>query len=245
MLLLVAANALLLSYGQGWLDPLLGARAEGEGEPERLQRQVNPELVRVIPPRQAASALAAAAASSAASAAEASAASAAPEAAACMEAPPIAATELAAAEKALRAAGLPAGVWSVLRSEHKGVFLIYMGRYPDEDAQQKKFDELKRLKVSAEIVRSSPDLQPGLSLGRFDDKAKAEADLAQLVQRGVRTARVITLRPPQTQLTLRVPAADASQRAALAALKLPGSGAGFAACVAAPAEPASEASPKS
>lgn len=229
--LLVAANLLLLAYGQGWLDRVLGVKSDGEREPERLQRQVHPDWVRVVPPPAAASALAAAAAS-AASAADgvASAASGAPAMLACLEVGPFVPAELPAAEKALRDAGMAPGSWTTLRTERKGVFMIYMGRYPDDDALQKKLDELKRMKLTAEALRNSPELQPGLSLGRFDDKAAADGELSRLNQRGVHTARVITLTPPVAMATLRVQAADAAQRELLSPLKLPPQGKTFQPC---------------
>ena len=44
------------------------------------------------------------------------------------------------------------------------------------------------MKLDAEELRGMPELQPGLSLGRFDSKPAADAALARMVQRGVRTA---------------------------------------------------------
>ncbi|MBI3367382.1 MAG: SPOR domain-containing protein [Burkholderiales bacterium] len=226
--LLVAANLLLLAYGQGWLDGVIGIRPDGDREPERLQRQVHPGWVRVVPPPAASAVLAAAAASAAAGAA--SAASGAPVMLACLEAGPFAPAELAAAEKALRDAGLASGAWTSLRTERKGAFMIYMGRYPDDEALQKKLDELRRLKLSVEALRNSPELQPGLSLGRFDDKAAADSELGRLSQRGVNTARVITLTPPVAMTTLRLQAADAAQRELLLPLKLAPQGKSFQPC---------------
>jgi hypothetical protein len=54
--LLLAANGLFYAWSQGWLDTLTGTRAQGEREPQRLQKQVNPEAVKVLPPGAAASA---------------------------------------------------------------------------------------------------------------------------------------------------------------------------------------------
>lgn len=55
------ANLLFFAWTRGWLDSVTGARATGDREPERLQRQIHPESIRILP-------AAAAAASSAASA---------------------------------------------------------------------------------------------------------------------------------------------------------------------------------
>ena len=50
VVLLLLANALVLAWSLGMLDGLLGRRPDADREPERLQRQVNPELVKLLPP---------------------------------------------------------------------------------------------------------------------------------------------------------------------------------------------------
>ncbi len=242
---LLLANLLMLAWQQGLLGSSLRAPSHAEREPERLQRQVNPELVRVISPQAASAAMAAASAGAASASASASAvdgaaatAAAAASAASataqadtsCLEAGPFAATELPAAETAMRAAALPAGSWRAATFKRGGSLIIYMGRYPDEEAMASKLDEVKRLKVEAQAITHSPDLQPGILLGRFADKDGADAALAKLVQRGVRSARVLSLSAPVTLMMLRVPAANGALRDKLAALKLPPGRLGFAAC---------------
>ena len=81
---------------------------------------------------------------------------------------------------------------------------------------------------------------PGLNLGQYADRASADGALAALNQRGVRTARVLTLRPAQRVVRLRVPAADGALREKLSALKLP-TGLVFQACTDAPAASAASA----
>src|SRR3990167_3393469 len=78
--------------------------------------------------------------------------------------------------------------------------------------------------LRAAAASASQAAQPGacLEAGPFAD---TEAEAAQ------RTARVVTLRPAQSQTLLRVPAADATLRARLAGLKMP-SGPGFGDCAA-------------
>lgn len=232
VLLLLVANALLLAAQFGVYERLLGRpdAQTAQREPERLQRQLHPEALQVLTPQAASAALAAAAASAAASSAAAQ---------ACLEAGPFAGADADAAERTLRDAALPAGSWQAQRSEDGGLYLVYMGRYADRELLQRKLEELKRRKVEAEEIRGLPALQPGLSLGRHTGKAEADAALAAVVRRGVRTARVVALRPAQTQLVLRVPAADAALRARLAGLSLP-SGPGFVGC-AAPAAPTASA----
>jgi polygalacturonase len=252
VLLLLAANGLMLAWQQGWLGG--NSPAQQDREPDRLKRQVNPEQLRVLPPQAASAAMAEAARASAASASAASApadgAASAPAAAAsaaaaaagpvtvataqavaqpastnvsgnlvCLELGPFALAELPGAEKALRAAAVPAGRWTVLKSERKGSYLIYMGRYADQEALANKQAQLQRLKVDAKPLTNWPDLQPGLVLGRFEDKATADGALARLSTRGVRTARVITITPGVTLATLRLPTVDSALREQLASVK--------------------------
>lgn len=228
-LVLLLANALLLAATSGLLD----TGGDSEREPERLQRQHQPGLVKLLDPQAASAALAAASAARAASAALA--------AAICTETGPLGTADAAVAERQLRELDLPPGTWQALRRDEGGAWLIYMGRFADRGAMQRKLAELARLKVDGEEVLNAPDLQPGISLGRFEDAEGARAALAQLGRHGVRTARVIALQAPQTLTVLRLPAADGALRARLAALPWP-AGLAFAACAAnSPAAPASAA----
>ena len=236
VVLLLLGTGVLLAWQQGWLGASLQAPSQQGREPDRLQRQVNPELVRVLSPVAASAALAEAARSATAAALVASAqASAAATAPACLEAGPFATAELPAAQEAMRKTGLPAASWTTVNAPRKGVFIIYMGRYPDSDIYDRKRDELRRLKIDAQVLKESPDLQPGLVLGRFDDKPAADAELARLTQRGVRTARVLALSTPVTLSNLRLPAASAEQRSRLEGVQLPPGGIGFGPCAVTPA----------
>jgi len=227
VVILLLANLLVLGWSQGLFDKMRGSKPDADREPERLQRQVNAQQLRILPAPAASAALAAAQASAAIEAAAAASAA----AGTCLEAGPVPATALAAAEKLLRdGAGLPTGSWTPVSSEKKGVFLIYMGKYADDETLERKLEELKRLHIEPQPMRNSPDLQPGLVLGRYDDKIAAEAELGRLSQRGLRTARVLTLVPPVPLLTLRVPGATDAQRDKLSGLKLPNNGPGFVAC---------------
>ena len=213
------ANVLLLLAHLGAFDGLAGGLGQTtQREPERLQRQVHPEWVQVLPAPAASAALTAAdAAASAARATH------------CLQAGPFANGEAEVAERTLRDAGIAPAAWQAIRTEAPGAYMVYMGRYSDRDLLQRKRDEVRRMRLEVEELRSPPELVPGLSLGRFDGKAAADAAMARMVQRGVRTARVIVLRPAQNQTLIRLPSADGTLRARLAGLRLP-SGPGFAAC---------------
>ena len=244
VVLLLLANALVLAWSLGMLDGLLGRRPNAEREPERLQRQVNPELVKLLPPPGAQGASASAPAATAASQPTSAASSPLVAVAAggagsagtavCLEAGPLPASVLAGAEKALLAAGVAAGSWTTTAAAPKGVFLIYMGRYEDDETLQRKLDELKRRRIEAHPVRQ-PELQPGIEVARFDEKDEADEALARLSQRGLRTARVLTLVAPQPQQMLRLAAVEATRAEALAALKLAPAVDGFKPCAPTPA----------
>jgi hypothetical protein len=216
VVLLIVVNAGFFAWSQGWLDGLSFLHAQREREPERLARQFQPHLLRVVSPG-------AASAPAPASAPVAAAASVAQDAIACFEAGPFSATDADAAE-ALLTPRLPAGSLTRRSVERPGVWIVYAGRYIAADALQRKIEELRRLQVPFEELTSPPDLAPGLSLGRFDGRQGAEQALERLTQRGVRSARVVVLTEPSTRIALRVERADAALGAQLAGL--PGSVAG-------------------
>ncbi len=127
---------------------------------------------------------------------------------------------------------LSAGSWKVERFPVPGLWLIYMGPYPDAASMERKHSELQRiLGGSFEEVRSPMELRMGFSLGRFNSQAGAEAALNALQTKGVRTARVISVRPSMDVSVIRVPLADARTQQLLQALPLPAER-GFVGCLA-------------
>ena len=125
---------------------------------------------------------------------------------------------------------MPAGTWLRSSAAPASAYLVYMGRYADPAALNKKRDELRQLAVPAYPVDAASGLQPGLSLGRHASAEAAEAAMAALALRGVRTARVVAVASASTAGTvLRLSAADAALQARLAGLRLP-SGPGFRPC---------------
>ena len=216
LLALILANLGFYSWTQGWLDGVVGARAIGDREPERLARQVRPETVQILPPDGAASSVSGATA--------------------CLEAGPFGTTELAAATAALKQA-LPnaaEGSWAELKTDTPGAWIVYMGKFADTEGLAKKEQELKRLKLDFELVRAPPALDRGLSLGRFDVRAAADTALERFTQQGVRTARVVELAAPGSATVLRAARADEALAAQLLGLKAGGLGKGFVACAKAP-----------
>jgi hypothetical protein len=209
---LILANAAFFAWTQGWLDNAVGVRATGDREPERLQRQVRPETIRILPPS--------ASADTAASGV-------------CLEAGPFAAAEVAAVEGVLRSAlpNAPGANWSSVKIEQTGAWIVYMGPYPTRDVLNRKQEELGRRNLPFEEVHSPAALEPGLSLGRFDERARADKALEQFTQQGIRSAKVVEITAPVSTYRLRVEQADAALAARLAALKAEALlGKGFAPC---------------
>ena len=92
--LLLLANLGLLAWTQGGLDTAVGLRSDRE--PERLARQFQPQSVRILPPGEAAAAMAASGPSGGVS---------------CLEAGPLSLADAGVVESVLQAA-LPAGGWT-------------------------------------------------------------------------------------------------------------------------------------
>jgi hypothetical protein len=205
VLLLAVANGAFFAWTRGWL----GGPPNDQREPQRLMQQVRPDAVRVLAPRAASAALA--------------------TAPSCVEAGPFGAAEVGPAEQAL-ATALPAGAWTRIVRDRPGRWIVYMGRFPTADALERKRDELRRLQLDAAPLAGQPEYEPGLVLSSHDSRAAADEALGALVQREVRTARVVTLATPATEVLLRVERGDAELRARALALQAPALGAGFSPC---------------
>jgi hypothetical protein len=211
VVLILAANLLFFAWARGWLTPVVEPPHHGEREPERLALQVRPETIRLLPP------LPAAAGSGAARVV-------------CLEAGPFSDADVGIAEAALLGAGVPAAAWQREQSAQTEAWLVYMGPFADSAALRAKDEEVRRLKLVPEELRTPAELAPGLVLSRHGSKEAAESALAQLTQRGVRTARVLALPPPPLQHWLRVARADARLQERLLDLQPPAFSAPFAPC---------------
>ena len=214
VVVLLIANLAFFGWSQGWLDGIVGVRANGDREPERLAQQVKPDSIVIL--GDAASGAPRTAVTAAAGTS-------------CLEAGPYTAGEAAAAEAALQGIA-PPGSWSDLRSDRPGTWLVYMGSYPDREAMLRKEEEIGRARAELEEIAVPGEGPFGLALGRFGDRADAERALAQLQQRGIRTARVVQLEAASTTHRLRFERADAALAARLAAAKSEAFGKGFVAC---------------
>lgn len=125
---------------------------------------------------------------------------------------------------------LEADAWVTQTVTVSGIWLVYMGPYTDTELYAKKLSELRRIKgLDFEEVSAPASLAGGLSLGRFNTLDGAQAGLATMKLRGIRTARVVVLRAPAEQQLVRVAQAPLKAQVALSAVKLP-QGKAFSAC---------------
>jgi hypothetical protein len=226
VVLLVLANLGFWAWSTGALE-IVGLAPARERDPARLAQQVRPDAVRVLARAEAAAALRAASASSPGGKPAAT--------LQCLEAGPFAATAVEAAESVL-AAALPAGSWVRTSKDVAAQYAIVLGPFAGSDAQQKKAEELGRLRVTFEELNLPADGaglgggRRGFALGRYDSRAAAEAALAGFSERGVRTARVAVLREAGSESRLRIDNASPTLAEKARAISAAALGSGFAPC---------------
>ena len=236
IVLLVLANAFYFAWTQGYLGSLGLAPAE-QAEPERLQGQIKPESLRLLngprpeatpapspsptlPPTAAPTPEPTAAPGEGTPTAadiSATSAPAAPEtpATACWQAGTYTPEQASRLRAALEATGLSRGSWRIDESRTGGRWVVYMGRFSDEQLDRKR-SELNQLGVAFRTL--PPPLGPGLALGTYSSEAAAELGLQDVSKKGVRTARVVQERTEASAWSLRLPAATDAQRETVAGL---------------------------
>ena len=210
---LLLANAGYYAYTQGWLRSA-GLVTPEQAEPQRLQQQIRPETLKVLRAQGATNNPTPPPAPAAAPAADTAASTPAPTAAApadageCLQAGIFDDKQAAALRTA--AASLPQGSWTLEPTPITGRWMIYMGRFDDQDTLDKKRAELRARKV--DFDRAGGTLELGLSLGRFSTEEAAQRGLTALNAQGVRTARVVLERQAATGFVLKLPAVTDAQR---------------------------------
>jgi len=203
---------------------------QSDREPQRLDHQVAPDAIQVLPDlpasgtHSAPSASAASASDAEVAFAAASSASAAAATASattvsfahktsaadldCAETPPLDDARFAALKQALAKAGVPADAIAERRQPQGGSWMVYLGRFADSQTWQQKADELGKLDVKFERVNTPTTLAPGLALGQFTNSADAAKKLDELTKHGVHGARVVMLTQPTVLRHLQVRATD-------------------------------------
>jgi hypothetical protein len=214
MRLLVLTLLLINGLYFAWAEGLFQAWGpQQQTEPQRLQRQLKPQALHLLTGGEAPQWETAAAAGKSAS---------------CLQAGPFDEARAASLRAALTST-LPPSSWTLSAVTEPARWIVYMGKYASPEALAKKRSELASLNLRYEPL-TDPALQWGLSLGGFETQAAADAALASLSQRGVRTARVLQERAPSRGVMLRLTVADEALQARLSELKSALDGKALAAC---------------
>jgi hypothetical protein len=252
VLILIVVNAAFFAWSRGWLNQVIGVQPDAQHEPQRMNLQAHADKIVVVPPaapNDAPPPAPAPANASAASEPDVGASGSAPASepagtgasavtastsnaqddAQCLEAGPFSSSEYAQVEAAMRPV-MPAKSWASQSVAIQGLWLVYMGPYADADMLERKQNELRHIKgLNFEEVRTPANLAQGLSLGRYTRQEDADVALNSLRNRGIRTARIVNVRPVMEVQIIRVASATMPMQVSLANLKLP-QGKGFAAC---------------
>lgn len=224
VIVVLLANAGYYAWAHGFLRQW-GLAPQEQAEPQRMDQQIKPETLQILKvnPGKSAAASATPEVSTAANAPAAAPSVTVVEAPApppaepkeCLQAGVFDERQAEAVRTA--AAALPRGSWSMESIPMPGRWMVYMGRFDDMEALDKKRTELRARNV--DFDRAGGSWEYGLSLGRFSTKEAAERELNNLNNKGVRTARVVQERPDSGGFTLRLPAVNAALRAQLDGLR--------------------------
>jgi hypothetical protein len=205
---LVLANAGFYAWSHGWLAGV-GLAPAVSSEPQRVTQQIRPESMRLLSTSDASQLDTAPLLAANPSAPP-------PNAAVkteCLQAGVFTEAEAASLRTQLQA-GLPPGSWSLESRNEAGRWLVYMGRFANDEAMAVKRGELSRMGVPFQAL-SSPALGAGLSLGAFTSQADAEKELVRIAAKGVRTARVMQDKPEIRGELLTLPVVDAALKSQL------------------------------
>jgi hypothetical protein len=197
---LLAVNAALFAYGQGYLGHFSG----NEREPQRLQRQLNPKDLTLVSSERAhrteASATAVAANAATDTDTDAATAAAAGATPAAKPVPPLACVEIGSFVLAearrfeARLAPLQLGDRQSRRNlpgTEVSSYIVHIPPQGSKEAADRKAAELRGLGVTNYyVISDNSPLRYGVSLGVFKTEGAAQNQLAMLVKQGVRTARV-------------------------------------------------------
>jgi hypothetical protein len=208
--LLVMANLAYFAWTQGMLASI-GLLPAQQTEPERLKEQIQPATLRLLNgPRSEAPPTAETPAPVAveASAAAESPAETAPDS--CWQAAGFTPAQADKLGEALSGLGLAESQWRFTEVRSAGRWVVFMGRYNDEQMEKKKA-ELRELKIEFREV-SLPSTGPGLALGTFSSEEAVQQGLKDVARKGVRSARMAVERPEAVTLNLRLPAITEAQR---------------------------------
>jgi hypothetical protein len=218
---LLTANGLFYAWSHGHLSAW-GLAKPSQSEPHRIAEQIEPERIVVRPTNNAATAPAPALAAPIATAvlsanpsptATAPIPTSAPSPTSCLMAGVFNDQQSKTLKQALDTK-LPELRWRFDTLSIPARWIVYMGKYANNDQRDFKKNQLDQIKVSYEVLTEG-NLEPGLSLGSHASQAAANQALQQLIKQGVRTARVLQEAPEQKGQSLIIPAINDLNRAKL------------------------------
>ena len=218
--LLVLANVGFYTWSHGHLASLGFAPVE-QHEPERMKAQIKPELMRLLNAPEPAFETPAVSPHNVPSPVE----TAPPPTGLEATLPPTAwwlvkgftPEQTSPLEKRMLELALPKGSWRIDEESSGGRWVVYMGRYNDDQLGRKK-DELREIKVEFRTL-TAPPLGPGLALGTYSTEAAAEQGLKDVLRKGVRSARVEQERDAAVRHTLRLAEVTEEERTAVQGLE--------------------------
>lgn len=211
-LLLLALNGALFAWHQGYLDQ----RQVQRREPQRLQQQLHPEqlilaLPRVVPASVPASVPP-------------------PVVSASLPIPPplvpTACVEIGNFERVeaqqfrLQLVSAKLAAQATERVVQEGAsFLVFIPAQDGRDGAQRKVEELRRLGLrDFYIFPESLAMRDAISLGVFKTEAAAKLRIGQLIEQGVRSARIMQRPSGGRKLVFHFNALNAAEQASLMAL---------------------------
>jgi hypothetical protein len=213
VLILILANGAYFAWSEGLLRAYGFAPAQ-QREPQRMAQQIKPEALRVL------------------SAGELKQIEAQIQAELtpkeCLQAGPFDDAQTAALRVALEAS-LPPGSWTLDSVVEPAHWIVYMGKFANAEALNKKRNELSSLNLAPQGVNNST-LEPGLSLGGFDTQEAAANELARLHLRGIRTAKVVQERQEGRSGKLKLPSVTEALKPRLNAIRPAMAGKDFKRC---------------
>ena len=227
LLVFLVANAGYLAWSQGWMATL-GWTPEEQSESYRLKQQVRPEVLSIAttpatPITTSASVEALAQLASSPPAVPPAAVAAIPQEEVlpqptiCLQTEALDEAQFKRLQMALQQSDLPSSSWEVLSTPVTGRWMVYIGKFPNETAMEKRRIELRSRKIGYD--RAGGNFEPGLSLGRFSTEEAATRELANMLNQGIRGARVVQERAAQTIYALRFTQITAAQQTRLQSLK--------------------------
>lgn len=195
---LLAANALYFGWSQGMLAPY-GLSPTSGREPNRVHEQLQTQALQPLGAQEV----------------ERLERPAPPE---CLTSGPWENEQASGLRPTLEAA-LPPDSWKFEPITPPPRWIVYMGKYPNQETLKRKLAQLEPLRSVKPQTPRDPALLPGISLGSFDSEAAAQAELLRMNGVGVRTAKVVQENEPPATSRLLVPAATSAIRSALLELQ--------------------------